>query len=95
MQDLRKRMRMVAKELQAAERRFSRSLRDRSEPPKTALLDLQRRLDNLRQGIWEARKLCDPHLVAPKPSCEAEPSSTLAERIVQIVDLKRKRGSVA
>lgn len=95
MQDLRKQMRMVAKELRAAERRFSNALRDRSEPPKQTLLDLQRRLDDLRQGIWEARKLCDPHLVAPIPSRDLETSSTLAERILQIVDLKRKRGSVA
>lgn len=95
MQDLPKQMRTVARELQGAERQFSRALRDRSQPPKQTLLDLQRRLDDLRQEIWEARKLCDPYLVGSKPRPGAEVAATLAERIVQIVDLRRKRGSVA
>ncbi len=94
MQDLRQQMRKVAKELQAAEYRFSRSLRDRSQPPKEVLLELQRRLDGLRQGIWEARKLCDPYLVGSKPQPYTDAAETLAERVLHFVD-RRKRGSVA
>ena len=83
-------MRKLAKELHEAERRFTRDLRDRSEPPKEMLLDLQRRLDQLRQGIWEARKLCDPYLVGSKPEFAAESAATLAERILNLVDSRKR-----
>jgi hypothetical protein len=88
MQELRKRMRNLALELQAADQRFTSQF-DALESADRALLELQRRLDHIRKGIWEARKLCDPRLasIATGP---AETGPTLAERILSFVDGRKK-----
>lgn len=89
MQELRKRMRVLAVELQAAEQRFT-AQSDALEAADAALLELQRRLDHIRKGIWEARKLCDPRLAAMRTEPAAGNASTLAERILRFVDSQRK-----
>ncbi|HVP44617.1 MAG TPA: hypothetical protein VMS96_14395, partial [Terriglobales bacterium] len=82
MQELEKRMRNLASELQTAEQRFSAQC-EAIESADRVLLELQQRLDHLRKGIWEARKLADPRLAAPRLEPAVGSSSTLAERILR------------
>ncbi len=89
MQELRKRMRALAAELQEAEQRFT-AQRDALESADRTLLDLQKRLDHLRKGIWEARKLIDPRLMLPRIEAEIGRSATLAERILHFVDSQKR-----
>ena len=89
MQELRNRMRSLAAELRAAEQRFSAQF-EALEAADRILLELQRRLDHVRKGIWEARKLADPRLAAPHLEPGAGDSATLAERILNFVDAQKK-----
>jgi len=89
MQELRKRMRILAVELQAAEQRFTAQF-DALEAADAALLELQRRLDHIRKGIWEARKLADPRLASAQTEAAIGSSATLAERILRFVDSRKK-----
>lgn len=89
MQELRKRMRLLAAELQVAEQRFTAQC-DAMESADGALSELQKRLDHLRKGIWEARKLIDPHLMSPHIETAVGHSATLAERILLFVDSQKK-----
>ncbi len=89
MQELRKRMRNLAAELQAAEQRFSAQCKA-LESADRVLLELQQRLDHLRQGIWEARKLADPRLAPPRLEPGPGALATLAERILRVVDAQKK-----
>ncbi len=89
MQEIRKRMRSLATELQAAEQRYSAQCQG-AEPADRVLLELQRRLDHLRNGIWEARKIADPRLAPFRHEPLAGDSATLAERILQFVDAQKK-----
>ena len=89
MHELRKRMRNLAAELQATEQRFSAQCKA-LESADRVLLELQQRLDHLRKGIWEARKLADPRLVAPHLEPGVGGSATLAERILRFVDSRKK-----
>ncbi len=89
MQELRKRMRALASELQAAEQRYSAQCKG-LESADRVLLELQRRLDQIRNKIWEARKLADPRLAALRPEPVVGHSSTLAERILHLVDSQKK-----
>jgi hypothetical protein len=89
MQELRKRMRILAAELQVAEQRFTDQC-DALEAADRALLELQKRLDHLRKGIWEARKLTDPRLMSPHFEPGVGHSATLAERILLFVDSQKK-----
>lgn len=90
MSDLKKRMHDIRRELLQASRRFAKGMRDPKVPPKRALLELQQHLDHLRQAIWDARKLCDPHLVPFPHDPVPTDSSTLAERILRVVDARKK-----
>lgn len=89
MQELRRRMRALAAELQVAEQRFTGQC-DSLDLADAALLELQKRLDHLRQGVWEARKLTDPRLVSPRLEPLVGSSATLAERILRFVDSQKK-----
>ncbi len=89
MQELRKRMRVLAAELQVAEQRFTERCEALDSAEET-LLELQKRLDHLRKGIWEARKLIDPHLMLPRIETGVGSSATLAERILRFVDSQKK-----
>lgn len=80
---------MLAAELQVTEQRFSEQC-DALESADSALLELQRRLDHLRKGIWEARKLTDPRLVSPQLEPGVGRAATLAERILRFVDSQKK-----
>jgi hypothetical protein len=90
MTDLKKRMREIRRELLQASRRFVDAGQDKSVPPRRALLELQQHLDHLRQAIWDARKLCDPHLVPFPHDPVSAATSTLAERILRVVDARKK-----
>ena len=90
MTDLKKRMQALRLELLDAGRQFARAERTGAIPPKQLLLDLQRRLDHLRQAIWEARKLCDPYLVPYRKDLSQITNSTFAERIVHLVDARKE-----
>ncbi len=90
MNDLKSRMRALRRELLDAARQVTQAERTGGAPPKQILLELQQRLDHLRQSIWDARKLCDPYLV-PKPR-DLNPitAKTFAERIVNLVDARKR-----
>jgi len=90
MNDLRKRMLALSRELREIGRQFARAQRRDSVPSKQLLLDLQQRLDNLRQAVWDTRKLCDPYLVASRRDPPDPPTATLAERILRFVDSRKK-----
>ncbi len=90
MTDLKKRMQALRLELLDAARQFARAERAGATPPKQLLLDLQRRLDHLRQAIWEARKLCDPYLVPYRKDFSQITNTTFAERIVHLVDARKE-----
>ncbi len=83
------RMRTLAAELQEADQRFTAQC-DALESADRTLLDLQKRLDRLRKGIWEARKLIDPQLMLPRIETGVGYSATLAERILRFVDSQKK-----
>ncbi len=90
MNDLKQRMRSLGREVLQAGRQFVHAGRNPGVPPKQALLELQQRLDHLRQGIWDARKLCDPYLVPFKPEFDSPMTRTLTERIVRVVDAQKR-----
>lgn len=89
MQELRKRMRELAAQLQNAEQRFSAQC-EALESADRILLELQRRLDHIRNRIWEARKLADPRLAPFRPEPKVGDAASLAERILLFVDSKKK-----
>ncbi len=89
MQELRKRMRALAAELQEADQYFNAQC-DALESADGVLLELQKRLDHLRKGIWEARKVIDPWLMSPRIETGVGRSATLAERILRFVDSQKK-----
>ncbi len=90
MTDLKKRMRALRRELLDAARQFTRAERDGDTPPRQVLLELQQRLDHLRQAIWDARKLCDPYLLPRPRDLNPVTAKTFAERIVNLVDAKKQ-----
>lgn len=90
MDDLKQRMQALRAELLEAGRQFSRATRAGKTPPKQILLELQRRLDHLRQAIWDARKLCDPHLVPYRRDLSQITHKTFAERIVHLIDRRKE-----
>ena len=89
MQELRKRMRKLADELHATEQVYA-SQCQALESADSVLLELQRRLDHIRKGIWEARKLTDPRLVEIRTEPGVGNAATLAERILRFVDSQKK-----
>lgn len=90
MNDLKERMCSLGREVLQAGRQFRTAGRNPDVPPKQALLDLQQRLDHLRQATWDARKLCDPYLVPFRCDLERPMTRTLTERIVRVVDAQRR-----
>lgn len=90
MTDLKKHMRALRLELLEAGRQFARAERAGNVAPKQLLLELQQRLDHLRQTIWDARKLCDPYLVPRPRDLNPVTARTLAERIVTLVDARKQ-----
>ena len=89
MSDLKKCMRGLRDELHEAAREFAKAERE-GTAPKQVLLELQHRLDHLRQSIWDVRKLCDPYLVPYRREPSPGTTRTFAERIVNLVDARKQ-----
>lgn len=90
MSELQEHMRRLRRELLEAAGQFVRSGRDPKVPARRTLLELQQRLDHLRQAIWDARKLCDPNLRPFPRDAERPAPPTLTERIVHVIDERKK-----
>lgn len=87
---LHERMLAVRRLLQQSARQFAAATADADASPRQALLQLQKHMDHLRQAIWDARKLCDPNLVPFPCNPEPEVTQTLAERVVLVIDARKK-----
>ena len=81
----------LRRDLQQAAQQFAAAATDTGVAPRQALLQLQKHMDHLRQAIWEARKLCDPHLMPAPTVPEPGITRTLAERIVLVMDAGKKK----
>ncbi len=92
MTEVMKKIRILAAHVNKAAARVARSPQAAAEEQARLLLEMQRKLDVLREAVWEARKTCDPNLTPPHIAFVPRDAS-LTERVVFLVDKSRKTGA--